>query len=127
MTTTTTPAALSTLTVSYELTTDAADHLGDDARSVWSTALTTELEARFPGCEVDVTTRWSSVDASRCEIKGETTDGLAIAGGKDFFGGVDVFDGDADSDVPVETLRWIAERITDADRAAWQRACESVA
>lgn len=126
MSTTTTLPILATLTVSYELTTDAADHLGDDARSIWSTALTAELEARFPGCEVEVSTRWASVDASRYDLKGETTDGAAIAGGKAFFGGVEVFDGDTDSDVAVATLRLIADRIEDADRAAWERACESV-
>lgn len=126
MSTTTTRAILSTLTVSYELTTDAADHLGDDARSVWSTALTAELEARFPGCEVDVSTRWASVGASRFSLTGETTDGLAVAGSKAFFGGVEVYDAAEDSDVPVATLRRIADRIEDADRDAWQRACESV-
>lgn len=117
-------ALLSSLSVAFELSPDATEHLGADARDVWTAALTTELEARFPGCEVDVTTRWSSVAASRYDVTGETTDGAAIAGSKAHFGGVEVYDGAADSDVPVATLLLIADRIANADRTAWDRACD---
>ena len=115
---------LSSLTVSYELSPDTTDHLGADALDVWTAALTTELEATFPGCEVDVTTRWSTVDASRYSLTGEI-DGYDIAGSKGHVGGVEVYDGAADADVPVATLRAIADGITLADRAAWDRACDA--
>ena len=116
---------LSTLSISYEISPELTADLGADARSVWTDALTTELEARFPGCGVDVTTRWSSVDADRYDVTGETTDGAAIAGGKRYLG-VDIYDGAVDEYVPVETLRLIADRINAAVNAAWERACMSV-
>jgi hypothetical protein len=103
---------LSSLTVSYELSLDTTDHLGADALDVWTAALMTELEATFPGCEVDVTARWSSDDASRYSLTGETVDGYDIAGSKAHGGGVEVYDGAADADVPAATLRAIADGIT---------------
>ena len=118
-------ALLSSLSVAFELSPDATDHLGADALDVWTAALTTELEATFPGCEVDVTTRWSTVDASRYSLTGETVDGYDIAGSKAHVGGVEIYDGTADADVPVATLRAIADGITLADRAAWDRACDA--
>ena len=121
-------ALLASLAISYELTADAREHLGADALNVWSRALEAECERSFPGVDVDVTTRWSTVDASRFDVTGETADGVAIGGSKLHFGAVeiDVVDSDCD-DVPAATLRAIADGITLADRAAWDRACASVA
>jgi len=125
MTTTHRPALLSALNVRYELTSDAREHLGAEARDIWTAALTTELERAFPGCNVDVTTMWSNVDASRYSIEGETTDGSAVAGSKLHLGALDVSDATDDQSVSAATLALITDRIVDADHDAWERACAS--
>ena len=73
MTTTTTRPTFSTITVSYRLSTTAAEQLGDDALSVYETALTAALEAEYPGAEVDVDVRMANVDASTFKATCETT------------------------------------------------------
>lgn len=117
---------LATLSISYELTSDARNHLGADALNVWARALEIECERSFPGVVVDVAARWSTVDASRFDVTGETADGVAIGGSKRHFGAVeiDIADSDCD-DVPAATLRAIADGITLADHAAWERACDA--
>jgi len=40
---------LASLCIHYELTSDAREHLGADALSVWSRALEAECEGSFPG------------------------------------------------------------------------------
>ena len=117
---------LATLSISYELTSDARNHLGADALNVWSRALEAECMRSFPGVDVYVSTLWSSVDASRFDVTGETADGVAIGGSKRHGSAVeiDIADSDCD-DVPAATLRAIADGITLADHAAWERACMS--
>ena len=122
-----TTSLLSSIAISYELSRDATDHLALSARSVWSAALRAELESRFPACHVRVVTFWSSVDGSRYEISATTAEGRRVAGSKSFVGRTEVYGADADNDdTPYATLREIADRISDADAAAWVRACEAV-
>ena len=73
---TTTRPTFSTITVSYKLSTLAAEQLGDDALSVYETALTAALVAEYPGAEVDVDVRLANVDASTFEATCETTEGV---------------------------------------------------
>lgn len=126
MTTTTRPA-LSTLAVSYELSIGARDHLGADGLAIWSDALRAELERRFPDCAVEVDSRWSSVDASRYEVTGETAEGAPFAGSKAHLGAFDTYPADADAEWPTAALSAIADAITTADQDAWERACEAAA
>ena len=114
---------LSTLSIRYELSTSTRDTLGADALSLWDQALTAELEKTFPGCDVDVTVRWASLDASRFDLTGETDEGEAVAGGKAHVGGVDVYDG-AGADLDASALLSLARSIEAADAAAWVRACD---
>lgn len=123
MTTTTTRPTLSTITVSYKLSTIAAEQLGADALSVYETALTAALEAEYPGAEVDVDVRLATIDASTFEARCETTDGVEAAVRMGTVGSVTVA---ADPD----ELDWAAQRAIEedfahADRKAWERACES--
>ena len=124
MSTTTIPAFV-TITVRYELTSDASDHLGADGTAVWSDALAAEISRRFPGAEVEVDTRWSSVAASRFDATLVTVDGVEVGAGKRHFGGVSV---GADPD-ELDIAAWVAieERLTSAERDAVERAYDAVA
>ena len=117
---------LASLSIHYELTTDAREHLGSDALSVWSEALEAECQRSFPGVLVCVTTRWSSADASRFSATGVTPDGRMVAADKSHWSGVEAYDGASVGDVPVATLRAIADGLALAESAAWDRACDAV-
>ena len=119
------PATLASLRIHYELTSDARDHLGADALSVWSDALEAECEVSFPGVEVTVATRWADSDASRFSATGLTSDGRMIAADKSHWSGVEAYDGASVGDVPVATLRAIADGLALAECAAWDRACDA--
>jgi len=123
MATSTTRPTFSTITVSYWLSTTAAEQLGDDALSVYETALTAALEAEYPGAEVDVDVRLANVDASTFEATCETTEGveavvrLGTVGSVTCAADPDELDFDAQSS--------IEESFARADRKAWERACEA--
>jgi hypothetical protein len=116
---------ISTLAIRYELASTARDYLGPDARSIWADALATELERAFPGAELHITTTTANVDASRFDVDGITDDGAPFGGGNGFFSAVEIYDV-GDSDLPTSLLMSIARRLTDADGAAWDRACEAI-
>lgn len=118
-------ALLVTLSISYELTTDAREHLGADALSIWSRALETECQRSFPGVDVNVTSRWTNIDVSRYDIVGETIDDHAIAGNKEHTGSVEVYNYDEAYMSPA-MLRVIADGLIIAEREAWDRACDLV-
>jgi len=123
MTTTTTRPALSTITVRYSLSTEAAGELGPDALDVYETALTAALVAEYPGAEVDVDVRLANVDASTFKATCETTEGveavvrLGTVGSVTCAADPDELDFDAQSS--------IEESFARADRKAWERACEA--
>ena len=117
---------LASLCIHYELTSNAREHLGSDALSVWSRALEAECEASFPGVDVSVTTRWGDSAASRFSATGLTLDGRCIAADKSHWSGVEAYDGASVGDVPVATLRAIADGLALAESAAWDRACDAV-
>lgn len=116
---------LASLSIHYELTTDAREHLGSDALSVWSDALEAECQCSFPGVLVCVTTRWSSADASRFLALGATPDGRMVAADRRHWSGVEAYDGASVGDVPAATLRTIADGLALAESAAWDRACNA--
>ena len=116
---------LASLCIHYELTSDAREHLGSDAISVWSRALEAECEVSFPGVEVTVATRWGDSDASRFSATGVTPCGQCIAADKSHWSGVEAYDGASVGDVPVATLRAIADGLALAECAAWDRACDA--
>jgi len=116
---------LASLRIHYELTSDAREHLGSDALSVWSRALEAECEDSFPGVEVTVATRWGDSAASRFSATGVTTDGRMIAADKSHWSGVEAYDGGAVGAVPFATLRAIADGLALAESAAWDRACDA--
>lgn len=113
---------LSTITVSYKLSSHAAELLGDGATDAYETALTSAIEAAYPGAEVDVTVRLASVDESSFDARCETAEGVDVAVYTRGAGTVEVA---ADP----ESLDWAAqesirENFRYADERAWQRACE---
>ena len=117
---------LASLCIHYELTSDAREHLGSDAISVWSRALEAECEVSFPGVEVTVATRWGDSAASRFSATGVTPCGQCIAADKSHLRrGVEAYDGASVGDVPVATLRAIADGLALAECAAWDRACDA--
>jgi hypothetical protein len=116
---------LASLCIHYELTSNAREHLGSDALSVWSRALEAECECSFPGVDASVTTRWGDSAASRFSATGVTPDGRMIAADKSHWSGVEAY-GASVGDVPVATLRAIADGLALAESAAWDRACDAV-
>ena len=123
MTTTTTRPTFSTITVSYKLSTTAAEQLGDDALSVYETALTAALVAEYPGAEVDVDVRMANVDASTFEATCETTEGVEAVVRLGTVGSVTCA---ADPDeLDFDAQRAIEEDFAHADEKAWERACEA--
>jgi len=120
---TTTRPTFSTITVSYKLSTLAAEQLGDDALSVYETALTAALEAEYPGAEVDVDVRLANVDASTFKATCETTEGVEAVVRLGTVGSVTCA---ADPDeLDFDAQRAIEEGFAHADRKAWERACEA--
>ncbi len=127
MTTTTTRPTFSTITVSYNLSTLAAEQLGDDALSVYDalgvyeTALTAALGAEYPGAEVDVDVRMANVDASTFKATCETTEGVEAVVRLGTVGSVTCA---ADPDeLDFDAQRAIEEDFAHADEKAWERAC----
>ena len=124
MKTATTRPALSTITVRYSLSTEAAGELGPDALDVYEAALTAALSAEHPGAEVDVTVRLANVDASSFDATCETDAGVDLRVRKNHFGAVTVaVDPDEMDDAAQSSIE---ESFARADRKAWERACESV-
>ena len=119
------PILLSSIAISYELSRDAMEVVGDP--SAGSLALTAELESRFPGCAVRVISFWASADASRYDIVATTGEDRRIAGAKAHWGGAEIYDATSEQDTPYTVLREIARRIDDADHDAWDRVCAGVA
>jgi hypothetical protein len=115
---------LATLTIRYSLSTGCREHLGAGALSIWDRAFAAELEKSFPGVEVEVDSKWSDVDASSYELTGETVDGESFAGSKSLLGSLEVYDADADAGIASGVLTSLARSISDADAAAWDRACD---
>jgi hypothetical protein len=120
---TTTRPAFSTITVSYRLSTTAAEQLGDDALSVYETALTAALEAEYPGAEVDVDVRLASSDESSFDATCETDDGLELKVWTRGAGGIEV--GADPDELDFAAQEAIREDFRHADGKAWQAACES--
>jgi len=116
--------AFKTITLYYEITTNAREHLGANGLDVWSRALAAELSRRFPGAVVDGTTRWSSVDASSYHASCVTPSGVEVGVSKLFLGGPSV--GADPDELDVSAWDVIARLFADADADAWERACESV-
>lgn len=123
MTTTTTRPTFSTITVSYRLSTTAAEQLGDDALSVYETALTAALEAEYPGAEVDVDVRMSGSDESSFDADCETTEGVELKVWTR--GGLHLEVGADPDELDFTAQEEIREDFRHADEKAWQAACEA--
>lgn len=113
---------LSTITVSYKLSTHAAELLGAGATDAYETALTAALAAEYPGADVDVTVRLASSDESSFDARCETAEGVDVAVYTRGAGGVEV--GADPEELDFAAQESIRESFRHADEIAWQRACE---
>ena len=115
---------LNTISLTYRLSTSAADLLGDDALGTYEDALSAALETAYPGAVVDVGVRLASCDESTYRATCTTVDGVELQVWRDGIGGVEI-------GVDPEALGFaaseaICESFRHADETAWERACEAV-
>lgn len=115
---------LSTISLTYRLSTSAADLLGDAALGTYEDALCAALETAYPGAVVDVDVRLARCDESTYRATCATPDGVELQVWRDGIGGVEIgVDpealGFAESEAICEGFRY-------ADERAWERACEAL-
>jgi hypothetical protein len=115
---------LNTISLTYSLSTSAADLLGDAALGTYEAALTATLSKAHPDAEVSVDVRRATADESTFDATCETTDGVELQVWRDGVGRVEV-------GVDPEALGFaeseaICESFRHADEMAWERACEAV-
>lgn len=123
MTTTTRPT-FSIITVSYKLSTTAAEQLGADALDVYERALTAALVAEYPDAEVDVDVRLSSSDESSFDADCETTEGVELKVWTR--GGLHLEVGADPDELDFAAQEAIREDFRHANEKAWERACAGV-
>ena len=115
---------ISTISLTYSLSTSAADLLGDDALGTYGDALCAALETSYPGAVVDVDMRLARCDESTYHATCTTVDGVELQVWRDGIGGVEIgVDPEALSFAAQES---ICESFRHADETAWERACEAV-
>jgi hypothetical protein len=115
---------LTTISLTYRLSTSAADLLGDDAIGTYEDALCAALETAHPDAEVSVDVRRATADESTFDATCETTDGVELQVWRGVVGRVEI-------GVDPEALGYaeseaICESFRHADETAWERACEAV-
>jgi hypothetical protein len=115
---------LTTISLTYSLSTSAADLLGYDALGTYEDALVAVLETAYPGAVVGVDVRLARCDESTYRATCETTDGDELQVWRDGVGRVEI-------GVDPEALGYaeseaICESFRHADEMAWERACEAV-
>lgn len=115
---------LSIISLTYSLSTSAADLLGADALSTYEDALCAALETAYPGAEVSVDVRRATADESTYRATCVMPDGVEFQVWCDGIGGVEV-------GVDPEVLGFaeseaICASFRHADEMAWERACEAV-
>lgn len=115
---------LNTISLTYRLSTSAADLLGDDALGAYEDALSAALERAYPGAVVFVDARLARCDESTYRATCVTPDGVELEVWRDGIGGVEI-------GVDPEALGYaaqesICESFRHADEMAWERACEAV-
>ena len=115
---------INTISLTYRLSTSAADLLGDDALGTYEVALSAALERAYPDADVVVDVRLSRCDESTYRATCTTVDGVELQVWRDGIGGVEI-------GVDPEALGFaeseaICESFRHADETAWERACEAV-
>ena len=115
---------LTTISLTYRLSTSAADLLGDGALGTYEDALSAALERAYPGAVVFVDVRLARCDESTYRATCTTLDGVELQVWRDGVGRTEI-------GVDPETLGFaesesICESFRHADEMAWERACEAV-
>ena len=114
---------LSIISLTYRLSTSAAESLGADALSTYEAALTATLSKAHPDAEVSVDVRRATADESTFDATCETTDGVELKVWRTVTGRTEI-------GVDPEALGYaeseaICESFRHADETAWERACEA--
>ena len=115
---------LSIISLTYRLSTSAAEILGADAISTYEAALTATLSKAHPDAEVSVDVRRATADESTYRATCTTFDGVELQVWRDGIGGVEV--GVDPEALGFEASEAICESFRHADETAWERACEAV-
>ena len=115
---------LDTISLTYRLSTSAADLLGDDALGTYEDALSAALETAYPGAVVFVDARLARCDESTYSATCTTVDGVELQVWRDGVGRTEI-------GVDPEALGYaeseaICASFQHADETAWERACEAV-
>ena len=115
---------LSIISLTYRLSTSAAEILGADALGTYEDALSAALETAYPGAVVGVDVRLARGDESTYRATCTTFGGVELQVWRDGIGGVEV-------GVDPEALGFaeseaICASFRHADEMAWERACEAV-
>jgi hypothetical protein len=115
---------LTTISLTYSLSTSAADLLGDDALGTYEDALCATLETAYPDAVVFVDVRLARCDESTYRATCTTFDGVELQVWRGVVGRVEV-------GVDPEALGYaeseaICASFQHADETAWERACEAV-
>ena len=115
---------LSIISLTYRLSTSAAEILGADAISTYEAALTATLSKAHPDAEVSVDVRRATDDESTYRATCTTTDGVELQVWRDGVGRTEIgVDPEALGFAATES---ICESFRHADEMAWERACEAV-
>ena len=115
---------LTTISLTYRLSTSAAEILGADAFSTYEDALSAALERAYPGAVVFVDVRRATADESTFDATCETTDGVEVRAWRGSVGNVEV--GADPEALGFAESESIGESFRHADETAWERACEAV-
>ena len=115
---------LTTISLTYRLSTSAAEILGADALSTYEAALTATLSKAYPDAEVSVDVRRATADESTFDATCETFDGVELQVWRDGIGRTEIgVDPEALGFAESES---ICASFRHADEMAWERACEAV-
>lgn len=115
---------LSTISLTYSLSTSAADLLGDDAPGTYEVALSAALERAYPDADVVVDVRLSRCDESTYRAHCETIDGVELQVWRDGIARTEI--GVDPEELGFASAEAICESFRHADEMAWERACEAV-
>ena len=115
---------LTTISLTYSLSTSAADLLGGDALDTYEDALSAALERAYPDAIVSVDVRLARCDEWTYCATCTTFDGVELQVWRDGVCRVEI-------GVDPEALAFaeseaICESFRHADEMAWERACEAV-
>jgi hypothetical protein len=115
---------LTTISLTYRLSTSAADLLGADALGTYEDTLSAALETAYPGAVVGVDVRLARGDESTYRATCTTVDGVELQVWRDGVTRTEI-------GVDPEALGFaaqeaICESFRHADEMAWERACEAV-